>query len=156
MKLKARYVILVLLFVIAFLFGFMAKGMMTPQKSVAVIDLKQVVAKSTELMNIRKENDKKIHELSKWLDDAKQEIDKEKDKKKKDSLAAQYKKLAVEKENLIKADYNQKIQAVDKKVTEIINKIAQQKGCNTVIAKNAVVTGGEDITQAVIDSLTTK
>lgn len=154
-KLNSKHILTVSGLVLAFVIGFsMHKNcaVSTPS-NIAVVNVKQVVSQSQKLMLIRKENDKKLKELSKWLDSVEKDIGSEKDKKKREKLAGQYKKLAKEKEDLIKQDYNKKIQEIDVEITSLINEVAAKAKCEIILDKNLVVNGGKDITAEVIQQL---
>ena len=154
-KLNSKHLLTVSALVLAFVIGFsMHKNCTVPTPSnIAVVNVKQIVSQSQKLMLIRKENDKKLKELSKWLDGVEKDIGSEKDKQKRQKLASQYKKLAKEKEDLIKQDYNKKIQEIDKEITSLINEVATKENCEVILDKNLVVKGGKDITAQVIKQL---
>ena len=152
-KLNKKHLLTVSGLVLAFVIGFGVKSTLTPPSNIAVVNLKQVVGQSQKLMLIRKENNIKLNELSKWLDGVEKEISSEKDKKKRQKLAGQYKDLAKEKENLIKQEYNKKIQEIDKEITALIDEVAAKAGCKVILDKNLVVKGGKDITSDVIKQL---
>ena len=151
-KLNKKHLLTVSGLMLAFVIGFGVKSILTPS-NIAVVNLKQVVGQSQKLMFIRKENNIKLNELSKWLDGVEKEISSEKDKKKRQKLAGQYKDLAKEKENLIKQEYDKKIQEIDKEITALIDKVAAKAGCKVILDKNLVVKGGKDITSDVIKQL---
>ena len=151
-KLNKKHLLTASGIVLAFVIGFGVKSALTPS-NIAVVNLKQVVGQSQKLMIIRKENSIKLNELSKWLDGVEKEIGSEKDKKKRQKLAGQYKNLAKEKENLIKQEYDKKIQEMDKEITALIDEVAAKAGCKVILDKNLVVKGGKDITSDVIKQL---
>ena len=151
-KLNKKHLLTVSGLMLAFVIGFGVKSIFTPS-NIAVVNLKQVVGQSQKLMFIRKENNIKLNELSKWLDGVEKEISSEKDKKKRQKLAGQYKDLAKEKEKLIKQEYDKKIQEIDKEITALIDEVAAKAGCKVILDKNLVVKGGKDITTDVIKKL---
>ena len=154
-KLNSKHFLAISGLVLAFVIGFSTHKNCTVStpSNIAVVNVKQVVSQSQKLMLIRKENDKKLKELSKWLDGVEKDIGSEKDKKKREKLASQYKKLAKEKEDLIKQDYNKKIQEIDVEITSLINEVAAKAKCEIILDKNLVVSGGKDITAQVIKQL---
>ncbi len=154
-KINSKHLLTVSGLVLAFVIGFSVHKNCTVSApfNIAVVNVKQVVSQSQKLMLIRKENDKKLKELSKWLDGVEKDIGSEKDKKKREKLASQYKKLAKEKEDLIKQDYNKKIQEIDVEITSLINEVATEAQCEVILDKNLVVNGGKDITADVIKKL---
>ena len=151
-KLNIKYLLVVFALVLAFMIGFQLK---TPEKpaEIAVVNLKQVVSQSQKLMLIRKENDTKLKELSKWLDGVEKDIGSEKDKQKRQKLAKQYKDLAKEKENLIKQEYNKKLKEIDTEITALIDEVAKNAGCDMILEQSLIVKGGKDITADVIKKL---
>ena len=136
--------------------GLCIRSAFAPKVEFAVVNLKQVLAQSPKVALMNRENDVKLAELSRWLDDVTKEIDSEKDKTKRTKLAQQYHSLAREKEALIKQDYNRKLQEIDQELTALINKVAKEKGCSMVFSATSVVTGGKDITDDVFASLSQK
>lgn len=151
-KLNKKHLLTVSGLMLAFVIGFGVKSILTPS-NIAVVNLKQVVGQSQKLMFIRKENNIKLNELSRWLDGVEKEISSEKGKKKRQKLAEQYKDLAKEKEKLIKQEYDKKIQEIDKEITALIDEVAAKAGCKVILDKNLVVKGGKDITTDVIKKL---
>lgn len=123
------------------------------QSQIAVADLSYIVSQSDKLTTIRKENEKKLIELSNWLDDVEQEIQDEKDFEKQKKLAVQYKKIAQEKQNIVKNEYANKIKEVEKEISDTIQKTAFELGCDIIFTKQVVINGGRDITLDVLKQL---
>ena len=149
-----RYAIYGGIFLIAFALGLCIKSMLTP--SIAVVRLRDVLSQSNELTTLRKENDQKLHKLSLWLDEVSKEIDSEKNKQKREKLVRQYQDIAREKESLIKEGYARKLEEIDIKMTELITRIAHQKGCNIVLTNTSVIAGATDITEDVLKEISKK
>lgn len=136
---------------IAFCFGVYVKASLTP--SIGVVNIEQVLENSPKFIAIKTDNDKKMAELAKWVEEVNNEIAEEKDSAKRNKLAKQYRKLIYEKETFVKQEYSSKLQDINIEMTALINKVAKKNGCNYIFANTSMVTGGKDITQNVIKKL---
>lgn len=113
---------------------------------VAVVDVQKVVASSAQVKSLKEEQKKKSQDLAKFIETAKTNIDKEKDDKKKAALEKKYNKEFQTKRLDIAKNYETKLLAIDKNITETINANAKANGYDLVLAKGAVLSGGTDIT----------
>lgn len=113
---------------------------------VAVVDVQKVVASSAQVKALKEEQKKKSQDLAKFIETAKTNIDKEKDDKKKAALEKKYNKEFQTKRLDIAKNYETKLLAIDKNITETINANAKANGYDLVLAKGAVLSGGTDIT----------
>ena len=116
---------------------------------VAIVDVQKVVASSGQVKALKEEHKKKTQELTKFIDTAKTSIDKEKDTKKRQALENKYNKEFQEKRKAIAKNYETKLLAIDKNITETIDKNAKENGYDLVLAKGAVLSGGTDITNEI-------
>ncbi|MBQ9244729.1 OmpH family outer membrane protein [bacterium] len=116
---------------------------------VAVVDVQKVVASSSQVKLLKDEQKKKGEELAKFIETAKTNLDKEKDASKKKALEAKYEKEFKVKRDAIAKNYETRLMAIDKNITNIINTSASQNGYNLVLAKNVVLSGGTDITDEI-------
>ena len=116
---------------------------------VAIVDVQKVVASSGQVKALKEEHKKKTQELTKFIDTAKTAIDKEKDTKKRQALENKYNKEFQEKRKAIAKNYETKLLAIDKNITETIDKNAKENGYDLVLAKGAVLSGGTDITNEI-------
>ena len=146
---KKSYIGVGVLVLAAFLAGFYGRS----TSNIAVVNVKMVLDNYPELRIIKRENNVKLNELSAWLDGVTKEVNAEKDKAKREKLAAQYKKLALEKETLIKQDYTKKIQGINETVSALIDEVAKKAGCRVVLANTSVVSGGKNITDEVLKKM---
>ena len=137
--------------IIAFLGGIYLNTVYTPK--IAVVNIDEVVAKSPMLKEARLENEKKMQELSDWVDKINKDIEAENDQEKHNKLADQYINLTREKEAFIKMEYNKKIREIDETITALIDKVAKENGCNVVLPTTAIVSGGKNITEEVLKVL---
>ena len=121
-------------------------GVVTAEQRIAVVDVQSVVAKSAQVQALKKEQQAKIQDLEKWLKTAQADVEKQKTQEGKEKLLKKYNAdFALKKETLAK-DYQTRLQAIDKSITETISATAKAKGYNMVISKGVVVFGGDDIT----------
>ncbi len=120
---------------------------------VAVVDVQQVVSSSSQVKALKEEQKKKGQELSKFIETAKANLDKEKDVKKKAELEKKYNKEFQAKREAIAKNYETKLLAIDKNITNVINSNAKTNGYNLVLAKGAVLSGGTDITAEITKAI---
>lgn len=123
------------------------------QPKIAVVNMTAVATQSAELNQLKRSNSERLNELSLWLDRAKQEINAEKKKAKRENLAREYKEIAQKRNAEIKADYDKGMSAIAQNINELIDKTAKKYGCRTVFNRSAVLSGGIDITQEVVSAL---
>lgn len=116
---------------------------------VAVVDVQTVVANSAQVKALKEEQKKKGQELAKFVENAKSNIDKEKDDKKKKALEEKYTKDFQAKREAVAKNYENKLLAIDKNISSVINSKAKANGYDLVLAKGAVLSGGTDITDEI-------
>ena len=121
---------------------------MTPAfaDKIAVVDVPAVVAQSQQVQALKKEQTKKIQDLEKWLSTVRAEEKKQKTEEGKDKLLKKYNAEFAKKKEAIAKDYQARLQAVDKSISETIAQQAKAKGYDIVISKGMVLYGGDDIT----------
>lgn len=117
---------------------------------VAVVDMSNVVSSSKQVMALKKEQQAKLREIQKWLVTAKADIDKQSTKEGKAKLADKYEAEFKKKQEAIMKNYGEKLKAIDNNITELIAKEAKAKNYNMVLTKGAVLYGGEDITNSIV------
>lgn len=116
------------------------------ESKIAVVDVQAVVSKSAQVQALKKEQQTKIQDLEKWLKTAQTDVEKQKTQEGKEKLLKKYNTEFAKKKEAIAKDYQTRLQAVDKSITETISATARAKGYNMVISKGVVVFGGDDIT----------
>lgn len=121
---------------------------MTPAfaDKIAVVDVPAVVAQSQQVQALKQEQTKKIQNLEKWLSTVRADVEKQKTEEGKDKLLKKYNAEFAKKKEAIAKDYQARLQAVDKSITETIAQQAKAKGYDIVISKGMVLYGGDDIT----------
>lgn len=117
----------------------------TPSK-IAVVDVNKVVSSSSQIMALKKEQDLKTEELQKWVTRARADVERQKTKESKEKLAKKYDADLVKKQEALQKNYTDKLKSIDKDISGVIAKEAQEKGYDIVISKGVVLYGGEDIT----------
>ena len=121
-------------------------GVVMAEQKIAVIDVPAVVAKSAQVQALKKEQHSKMQELEKWLNTARADVEKQKTQEGKEKLLKKYNADFAKKREAIAKDYQTRLQAIDKSITDTIEAQAKAKGYDMVISKGMVVFGGDDIT----------
>ena len=116
------------------------------QGKIAVVDVQAVVSKSAQVQALKKEQQTKMQDLEKWLTTARADVEKQKTQEGKEKLLKKYNTEFEKKKADIAKNYQTKLQAIDKSITETIANQAKLKGYDMVITKGVVVYGGDDIT----------
>ena len=121
---------------------------MTPAfaERIAVVDVPAVVAQSQQVKALKQEQTKKIQDLEKWLTTVRADVEKQKTEEGKDKLLKKYNAEFAKKKEAIAKDYQARLKAVDKSISETIAQQAKAKGYDIVISKGMVLYGGDDIT----------
>ncbi|MBQ2871211.1 OmpH family outer membrane protein [bacterium] len=117
---------------------------------VAVVDVSKVVGNSKQVASLKEEQKKKVADLTKFVQTAKTNIAKETDATKKKALEEKYSKELASKKAAMEKDYATKLKAIDKSISDTISARAKLGGYNLVLSKSVVLSGGEDITSAIM------
>lgn len=121
-------------------------GAAMAEQNIAVVDVQAVVSKSAQVQALKKEQQTKIQDLEKWLKTAQADVQKQQTQEGKEKLLKKYNTEFEKKKADIAKNYQTRLQAVDKSITETITATAKAKGYNMVISKSMVIMGGDDIT----------
>ena len=113
---------------------------------VAVVDVPAVVAQSQQVKDLKKEQETKLLELEKWLTTARSDVEKQQTPEGKEKLLKKYNNEFAKKKEAIAKDYQKRLQAIDKSISNTIAQQAKANGYDMVIAKGVVLYGGDDIT----------
>ena len=114
---------------------------------IAVVDVQAVVASSSQVQALKKEQQNKLQELDKWLKTVKADVDKQKTQEGKEKLIKKYDGEFLKKQNDIKSNYAKKLQAIDVNITQAIANEAKAKGYNLVLSKQGqVLYSSDDLT----------
>lgn len=125
--------------------------MSSHKNNIGVIDLQRVVSVSKDVAALRANRGAQIAELQKMADDANAKIEEMKEDDEKKAATQEYLAAIQTKKAEFDSAYNTALQASDAKIQGIIDTISAKKGLNVVLNKTSVVSGGVDITEAVVD-----
>lgn len=143
-RLKAVVALTLALFLaIGFCFGCGSCG----KNKIAVVDVMALVGKSAQVQALKAEQAAKAEELTAWLKQAQETVNDEQDQAQKEVLMKQYSAEFAAKREDIRQEYNQKLQVLDRNITQIIVNEAQKKGYKLVLAKAYTLYGATDITE---------
>ena len=114
---------------------------------IAVVDVQAVVASSSQVQALKKEQQTKLQELDKWLKTVKADVDKQQTKEGKEKLIKKYDSEFLKKQEDIRANYAKKLQEIDVTITQAIANEAKVKGYNLVLSKQGqVLYSSDDLT----------
>lgn len=119
-------------------------------KSIAVVDVNKVVGQSKQVQNLKLEQETKVREINQWLAAVKADVESKATDEEKQALVNQYNQQFAQKQNEIKANYAQKLHSIEKNITDLISKEAEEKGYDIVLSKYIVLYGGDDITEDIM------
>ena len=150
-KIKPYYYY-ILVAIIAFILGLILKSM-TCSSGTAFVDVQKIIENSTAIQELQADFAPKQAELQQWVSEAQAKVNKYKDGEAKQKLISEFETEFAQKQQAIQKEYNEKLRQIDEDTTKIIKKAAKSKGYCIVLNKNAVITGGTDITDEIIKFL---
>ena len=118
-------------------------------QKVAVVNVQAVVNQSAQVKNLKAQSEAKAKELQKWISVVQADINKQQSQAGKEKLAKKYDAELQKKQADSRKDYAQKLQAIEKSISNTIVEQAKLKGYNLVLTSNVVLYGGDDITEAI-------
>lgn len=117
---------------------------------VAIVDLQKVVSKSAQVKALQKEQAAKQKEIAQFIGNANAAINKQTTEAAKKATAKKYEtELKTKQANNAKT-YKTKLDTISKNIDATIAKQAKAMGYDIVLNKNAVLYGGDDITEAIL------
>lgn len=117
---------------------------------VAIVDLQKVVSKSAQVKALQKEQAAKQKEITQFIGNANAAINKQTTEAGKKATAKKYEtELKTKQANNAKT-YKTKLDTISKNIDATIAKQAKAMGYDIVLNKNAVLYGGDDITEAIL------
>jgi outer membrane protein len=117
----------------------------------AYVDMQRVILLSKDLNALKNERDTQVQDLKKMADAANEKIKAETNEEAKKKLSEQYLAEINTKKDEYDRLYAAALQASDQKLNNIISSVAEKEGLSVVFNKAAVIKGGVDITDSVID-----
>lgn len=113
---------------------------------IAIVDVQAVVNKSEQVQALKKEQEDKMQALEQWIKTAQNDVETQELKANKEELLKKYNDELAKKREAITREYQEKLQEIDRSITDTIKKTAKDKGYGMVISKSIVIMGGDDIT----------
>ena len=151
MKNNIRFLTITLLaFAIGLTAGNYALSDMPSNFKVAVVNVPKLVESSAQVKVLKEQNTRNIQELAKFSETAQNAINKEKDPTKQKALKEKYQKEFQTKRTAMTKTYETKLMEIDKSISALVESHAKAQGYNLVLAKGAVLVGGNDITDEII------
>lgn len=124
-----------------------------PRYKVAVIDIPEVMSKSSELQELKRAQDKDMEELNILISKAQNELINEQSRTKFIQKEAEYRKQIETKKKDIDKKYATKLVKINDNIKNQILKEAKKANYNLVLPTGMVISGGEDITAAVVKNM---
>ncbi|MBR6723135.1 OmpH family outer membrane protein [bacterium] len=124
-----------------------------PRYKVAVIDIPEVMSKSTELQDLKRAQDKDMEELNILISKAQNELINEQNRTKFIQKEAEYRKQIETKKKDIDKKYATKLVKINDNIKNVIAKEAKKANYNLVLPTGMVISGGEDITESVVKNI---
>lgn len=124
-----------------------------PRYKVAVVDINKIMEQSKDIKNLKSAQDKQLKELETLISKAQNEIINTQDQNKAMQLQANYSKEIETKRNAIDEEYSKKIVQITSNIKNLIAEQAKKTDYNLVLPSGMVISGGEDITENVINNM---
>ena len=124
--------------------------------NVAVIDVSQVVENSAQIKKLKQEQQDKVDELIKYIENARKDVALQSDEKKKKALEEKFQKELVSKKEKIDKEYLKKLANIDKNISKTVENYAKSNSYDLILSKGMVLYGGEDITSAIVKVVATE
>ena len=124
-----------------------------PRYKVAVIDISEVMSKSTELQDLKRAQDKDMEDLNILISKAQNELINEQNRTKFIQKEAEYRRQIETKKKDIDKKYATKFVKINDNIKNLIVKEAKKASYNLVLPTGMVISGGEDITESVVKNM---
>ena len=136
----------------AVLFGALSPNLSAcaEELNIAIVDVPKVVASSSQVQALKKEQQAKADEMVKFIEKARKDVASVTDANKKKAMEEKYDKEFLAKREKMEKDYAEKLKALDESITQKISVEAKAKGYDIVLSKGIVLFGGKDITADII------
>lgn len=116
---------------------------------IAVVDTTKIISNSSDVKNLKAEQQNKMKEMQSTLEQARAEISKETDPEKAAKLEEKYRDEINKQKIALDTNYNKKVNDLNTKIRTTISDKAKNMNYDLVLPKDIVFWGGEDITSAV-------
>ena len=142
------------LFITTLLLAALVIGKSAMASNIAVVDVQLLVSKSPQVQALKKEQQTKMQDLEKWLQTVRADVEKQQTQEGKDKLVKKYDAEFAKKKEAIAKNYQTKLKAIDKSITDLIVNEAKANGYDLVLSKQgAVIYGGKNITNDLIKAV---
>ena len=121
--------------------------------NVAIVDVPQVVAASSQVQKLKKEQQAKADDIVKFIEKARKDVASITDTNKKKAAEEKYSKELQAKKTKMDAEYAEKLKAIDASISKKIEEQALLQGYQVVLSKGIVLYGGKDITADIIKAV---
>ena len=118
-------------------------------QKVAVVNVQAVVNQSAQVKTLKAQSEAKAKDLQKWISVVQADINKQQTQEGKAKLAKKYEAELQKKQNDNRKEYSQKLQTIEKSISDTIVEQAKSKGYGLVLTNSVVLYGGDDITDIV-------
>ncbi len=116
---------------------------------IAVVDVQRLIQNSSQVKQLKADQEKKITEMQSTIQKAQAEIAKETDPNKIAALEEKYRNQINDQKLALDKDYNDKLTKIDSEIRASVIEKAKSLNYNLVLPKSMVFFGGEDITDAI-------
>jgi len=147
-----KFILLSIIAISTFFTGYSIKSFAIPKNNnekIAVVDIQEIAIDSSELKNLKIEQEKQLQEIQALIEKAKIEISQEKNTQKALELEEKYRNQINEKKLAMDTAYNKQLNSINNKIKTAVSEKARSLNYNIVLAQNAVLFGGDDITEQV-------
>lgn len=116
---------------------------------IAVVDTTKIISNSSDVKNLKTEQQNKMKEMQDTLEKARTEISKETDPEKAAKLEEKYRDEINKQKIALDTNYNKKVNDINTRIRSAISDKAKNMNYDLVLPKDIVFWGGEDITSSV-------
>jgi Skp family chaperone for outer membrane proteins len=155
MKVTKSFIITVAILALSMNHPVMARGSAAKSASfnVAVVNVQKLIESSPKINALNLDRKNKLDDLAKFVENARNDVAKEKDATKQKALEDSYNKELNTRKDALDKDYAKKMSDIDKEVTALIKSKAKELGYDLTLAKTGVLDGGDDITSSIVKEL---
>lgn len=143
--------IIILLAAIGTMF-FSATGVFAAQK-IGFVDMTKVLNNYTKAQEITDSIKVQQTEIQRMVADARNQINAAITEEEKTALEKKLSDQIQQRNNEFRADYEKKVQALQDNIVATVKKVAENKRLDFIFRKDNIITGGQDITDAVLAEL---
>ena len=121
-----------------------------PRDKVAVIDVPEVLSKSSEIQALKRSQNKEMEELNTLISKAQNELLNEHDRTKLIQKESVYRQQIEAKKQTMDKEYNSKLAKINDNIKSLISREAKKSNYNLVLPTGIVLSGGDDITDDIV------